>query len=148
MTLLERINSEIKDAMRSKDGVRLDTLRMLKSELNYALLEKKTETPSDADVLAVIQKAVKKRRDAIEGFEKGGRPELAAKEKAELAILSVYLPQQMTRAEVEQIVKAVIAEVGAATKADMGKVMKAVMPKVAGKADGKMVSEVVSNSLN
>ncbi len=147
MTLLERITADIKDAMRSKDGTRLDTLRMVKSDLNYAMIEKKIETPSDADVLAVIQKAVKKRRDAIEGFEKGGRADLAAKEKAELAILTAYLPQQMTRAELEQIVKAVIAEIGASSKADMGKVMKAVMPQVSGKADGKMVSEVVAGSL-
>lgn len=147
MTLLERITADIKDAMRNKDSTRLDTLRMVKSDLNYLMIEKKSETPSDADVLTVIQKAVKKRRDAIEGFEKGGRAELAAKEKAELAILAAYLPQQLSRPELEQIVKAVIAEIGATSKADMGKVMKAVMPKVSGKADGKMVSEVVASSL-
>jgi uncharacterized protein YqeY len=147
MNLLERITADIKDAMRNKDATRLDTLRMVKSDLNYLMIEKKSEIPSDADVLAVIQKAVKKRRDAIEGFEKGGRAELAAKEKAELAILAAYLPQQLSRAELEQIVKAVIAEIGATSKADMGRVMKAVMPKVSGRADGKLVSEVVASWL-
>src|SRR2546425_1633415 len=105
MTLVERIDNEIKDAMRAKDSVRLDTLRMLKSDLKYAALEKKNDTLTDADVIAAVQKAAKKRRDAIESFEKGGRAEQAAKEKAELAILSSYLPHQMTRSELEQLVK-------------------------------------------
>jgi uncharacterized protein YqeY len=147
MTLLERINSEINDALRRSDRARLDTLRMLKSDLNYLILQKKINAPTDADVLAVIQKAVKKRRDAIEAFERGGRTELADKEKTELAILSAYLPQQMTRAELEQLAKTVIAEIGATSKADMGKAMKALMPRVAGKADGNLVSEVLASCL-
>jgi uncharacterized protein len=147
MSLLEQIDREIKDAMRQKDSLRLDTLRMLKSELNYYAIDKKLSAPADADVITVIQKAVKKRKDAIEGFEKGGRTESAAKEKAEMAILAAYLPQQMSREELEQLVKSVIAELGASSKADMGKVMKAVIPRAAGRADGKMVSEVVGSLL-
>jgi uncharacterized protein YqeY len=147
--LRERIEAEMKDALRAKDTVRLNTLRMLKSAVGYHLLEKggQDNPATDADVIAVVQKQIKQRRDSIESYEKGGRAELAEKEKAELAVLETYLPKQMSPDELAAVVKATIAEVGATSKAQMGAVMKALMPKVAGKADGKLVSQMVQQQL-
>ena len=95
----------------------------------------------------VIKKQIKQRQDSIEGFEKGGRTDLVATEKAELAVLKAYLPDELSPAQVEEIVKAVIVEIGATTKADMGKVMKAVQAKTGGRADNRQVSQIVSASL-
>jgi uncharacterized protein YqeY len=148
MTLLERIEADIKDAMRQKATVKLDALRMLKSELKYFMLEKKLDTLADADVITVVQRQVKKHKDSIESYEKGGRADLVEKERSELAVLSAYLPQQLSESELEDIVKTAIAEVGAVSKADMGKVMKALMPRVAGRADGKLVSQMVQAKLS
>jgi len=145
--LQETIASDMKDAMRAKDAARLSTLRMLKSAVEYYKIEKKQEKLTDADVVAVIKKQVKQRQDSIEGFEKGGRTDLVEKEKAELVVLKSYLPEEIPQAQLEEIVKAVIAEVGATTKADMGKVMKAVQAKVAGRADNRLVSQIVSANL-
>lgn len=147
--LTERIEKEMKDALRARETVKLNTLRMLKSALGYYLLEKggKDKPATDADVMAVVQKQVKQRRDSIESYEKGGRNDLADKEKTELAVLESYLPKQMPQEELLAIVKATIAEVGATSKAQMGAVMKALMPKVAGKADGKLVSQLVQQNL-
>jgi uncharacterized protein len=145
--LLDKIAADMKEAMRAKDAARLSTLRMLKSAVEYYKIEKKQEKLSDADVVAVIKKQVKQRQDSIEGFEKGGRADLVEKEKAELVVLKSYLPEEIPQAQLEEIVKAAIAEVGAATKADMGKVMKAVQTKVAGRADNRLVSQIVSASL-
>ena len=145
--LVDKIAADMKEAMRAKDAARLSTLRMLKSAVEYYKIEKKQEKLADADVVAVIKKQVKQRQDSIEGFEKGGRADLVEKEKAELAVLKSYLPEEIPQAQLEEIVKAVIAEVGAATKADMGKVMKAVQTKVAGRADNRLVSQIVSANL-
>jgi len=144
---MEKIIGELKEAMRAKDTVRLSTLRLLKSAVEYYLIEKKQEKPTDADVVAVIKKQVKQRQDSIEGFEKGGRLDLVEKEKAELAILKSYLPEELSPAQLEEIVKATIVEVGATTKADMGKVMKAVQAKTAGRADNRLVSQLVAARL-
>jgi uncharacterized protein YqeY len=133
--------------MRAKDTVKLSTLRMLKTAIEYHKIEKKQEQLADADVMAVIKKQVKQRQDSIEGFEKGGRADLVEKEKAELAILKSYLPEELTAAQLEEIVAAAVAEVGASTKADMGKVMKAVQARVAGRADNRLVSQIVSGKL-
>ena len=145
--LLDRITADMKDALRAKDAARLSTLRMLKSAVDYHKIEKKQEKLTDGDVVVVIKKQVKQRQDSIEGFEKGGRADLVEKEKAELAVLKSYLPEEIPPAQLEEIVKAVIAEVGATTKADMGKVMKAVQAKVAGRADNRLVSQIVSANL-
>jgi len=145
--LQDKIAADMKEAMRAKDAARLSTLRMLKSAVEYYKIEKKQEKLTDADVVAVIKKQVKQRQDSIEGFEKGGRTDLVEKEKAELAVLKSYLPEEIPQAQLEEIVKAVIAEVGATTKADMGKVMKAVQAKVAGRADNRLVSQIVSANL-
>ena len=145
--LLDKIAADMKEALRAKDAARLSTLRMLKSAVEYYKIDRKQEKLTDADVVVVIKKQVKQRQDSIEGFEKGGRTDLVEKEKAELAVLKSYLPEEIPQAQLEEIVKAVIAELGATTKADMGKVMKAVQAKVAGRADNRLVSQIVSAHL-
>lgn len=145
--LMDKIAADMKEAMRAKDAVRLSTLRLLKSAVEYHKIEKKQEQLTDADVSAVIKKQIKQRQDSIESFEKGGRADLAEKEKAELVVLKSYLPEELSPAQVEEVVKATIAEVGATTKTDMGKVMKAVQAKLAGRADNRLVSQLVSANL-
>jgi uncharacterized protein len=145
--LTDKIDSDMKDAMRAKDAARLSTLRMLKSAVEYYKIEKKQEKLTDADVTAVIKKQIKQRQDSIDGFEKGGRTDLVDKEKAELTVLKSYLPEELTQAQIEEIVNATIAELGAATKADMGKIMKAVQAKTAGRGDNRLVSQLVSAQL-
>lgn len=149
MTLQQQIDSDLKEAMRAKETTRLSVLRMLKSALMYAAIEKSSaeEGLADAESVQVIRKQAKQRQDSIESFEKGGRAELAAKEKEELAILNGYLPQQIAPEELSKIVRETIAEVGATSKAQMGAVMKAVQPKVAGRADGKTLSQEVQKQL-
>ena len=147
MTLQERLAQEMKSAMLAKDADKLSTLRLLKSVIGYLLVERKTETFSDADFVSLVQKEVKKRRDAIEQFEKGGRPELAAKEKKEIVVLEAFLPQALSPEELDQLIKATIAETGATSKKDMGPVIKAVQAKAAGRADGKTISSIVGKLL-
>jgi uncharacterized protein len=145
--LTDKIDSDMKDAMRAKDAARLSTLRMLKSAVEYYKIEKKQEKLTDADVAAVIKKQIKQRQDSINGFEKGGRTDLVDKEKAELAVLKSYLPEELSHAQIEEIVNATITELGASIKSDMGKVMKAVQIKAAGRADNRLVSQIVSAQL-
>ncbi|HWN97211.1 MAG TPA: GatB/YqeY domain-containing protein [Methylomirabilota bacterium] len=149
MTLQERIDSDLKDAMRAKDAAKLGVLRMLKSALKYSAIEKGGAEAQldDAEAAQVIRKQVKQRQDSVEQFEKGGRPELAAKEKDELATLNAYLPQGLSTEELEKIVRETIGEVGATSKAQMGAVMKALQGKVAGRADGKTLSQEVQKQL-
>jgi uncharacterized protein YqeY len=147
MTLQERLSQEIKSAMLAKDADRLGTLRLLKSALGYAQIEKKSDTTSDADFVALVQKEVKKRRDSVEQFEKGGRPELAAKEKQEISVLEKFLPQAISEAELDQLVRSVIHEIGATSKKEMGQVIKMVQAKAAGRADGKTISGLVGKLL-
>jgi uncharacterized protein len=149
MTLYQRIDSDLKDAMRAKDALRLGVLRMLKSALKYGAIEKSGADAelNDVDGAQVIRKQAKQRQDSIESFEKGGRPELAEKEKVELAILNSYLPKQMDPEELAKMVRETIAEVGATSKAQMGAVMKALQEKTAGRADGKTLSQEVQKQL-
>ena len=149
MTLSERIDADLKEAMRAKNAMRLGVLRMLKSALKYGAIEKSGADAqlADADAVQVIRKQAKQRQDSIESFEKGGRAELAEKEKAELEILNSYLPQQMSADELAKIVRETIAETGASSKAQMGAVMKALQAKVAGRADGKTLSQEVQKQL-
>jgi uncharacterized protein len=150
MSIQERIDSDLKEAMRAKDTTKLAVLRMLKSALKYAAIAKSGAEAelSDAEAAQVIRKQVKQRQDSIESFEKAGRPELVQKEQKELSILNGYLPQAMSAAEVEQTVREAIAEVGATSKAQMGAVMKAVHAKVAGRVDGKTLSQEVLRQLS
>jgi uncharacterized protein len=147
MSLQAQLAAEIKSAMLARDADRLSTLRLLKSALGYVALEKQTETLSDADFLAVVQKEVKKRRDASEQFQAGGRAELAAKELAELKVLEVFLPQPLSAEELEALVKACIQESGATSKKDMGAVIRAAQAKAAGRAEGKVISQLVGRLL-
>ena len=148
MTLPEQIDADLKDAMRAKDAGRLNVLRMLKSALKYAAIEKSDAGLDDAAAVQVIRKQVKQRQDSIESFEKGGRPELAAKEKEELDMLNAYLPKAMNADELATMVRETIAEVGATSKAQMGAVMKALQERVAGRADGKTLSAEVQKQLS
>jgi hypothetical protein len=147
MTLLERISQEIKAAMLARNPQRLGALRMLKSAVGYAQIERKNEKLSDAEVVAIVQKEVKKRRDSVEQFEKGGRPELAEQEKAEIKVLEEFLPQPLSPEELETMVRATIQELNAASKKDMGSVIKTVQTKAAGRADGKTISSLVTKLL-
>jgi uncharacterized protein len=150
MTIQERIDSDLKEAMRAKDTTKLAVLRMLKSALKYAAIAKSGAEAelSDTEAAQVIRKQAKQRKDSIESFERGDRPELVQKEQNELSILNGYLPQAMGAGEVEQAVREAIAEVGATSKAQMGAVMKAVQAKVAGRVDGKTISQEVSRQLS
>ena len=147
MSLTEQLQQEIKAAMLAKDAPRLQALRMLKSALGYVQIEKKVDALSDADVLAVVQREVKKRRDSAEQFTTAGRAELAATETAEIAVLEIFLPKQLPPEELEALVRATIQELGATDKKQMGAVMKAVQTKVAGRADGKSISALVGKLL-
>lgn len=147
MGIAEKINEDMKTAMKSGNKIALSVLRMLKSDFKYKQIELGRDLNED-DVLAVLASAAKKRRDAIEGFDKGGRGDLVAKETAELEIINGYLPRQMSIAELEQVVAEVIAETGASTPKDIGLVMKHLMPKVKGRSDGRKVSELVARKLN
>ena len=133
--------------MLAKDADRLSTLRLLKSALGYLQIERKTDSLNDADVIVVIQKEGKKRRDAIEQYQTGGRPELAEKEAKELTVLESFLPPALSPEELDALVRATIQELGATSKKDMGPVMKAVQVKVAGRADGKTISGLVGKLL-
>jgi len=150
MTLQERVDSDLKEAMRAKDTTKLGVLRMLKAALKYAAIAKSGAEAelSDAEAAQVVRKQVKQSQDSIESFEKGGRAELAAKEKNELSILNAYLPQAMSSDELAKVVRETIAETGATSKAQMGGVMKALQAKVASRADGKTLSQEVSRQLS
>jgi hypothetical protein len=147
MGLQDRLGQDLKAAMLAKDADRLSALRLLKSAIGYVQIERKIESLSDADFVAVVQKEVKKRRDSAEQFEKGGRPELAEREKKEISVLETYLPKALSPEELEQLVKATIQEIGATSKKDMGPVVKAVQAKAAGRADGKTISGLVGKLL-
>ena len=156
MTLAEQIERDLKEAMKARDVARLGTLRMVKSALKYAAIEKSGADAiiDDETAIAVLRKQIKQREDAAEGFEKGGRPDSSASERAEITVLSAYLPASLSPEELEKIVREVIAEVGAALgasvgvgKAQMGAVMKAAQAKAEGRADGKSLSALVQKLL-
>lgn len=150
MNLKEKIHNDLKEAMKAGDVLRRDTLRMLDSAIKNAEIEKmKKETGlADEEVVEVAARAVKQRKDSIEQYEKGGRADLAEKEKQELEILLAYLPEQMGEDKIREVVKGVIAETGASSKADMGKVMGAAMGKLKGQADGNVVKKIVEEALS
>jgi len=147
MSLQQRIGEELKQAMLAKDAEKLSTLRLLKSALGYAQIDKKTDQLSDPDIIVVIQKEAKKRRDSIEQYRTGGRADLADKEARELAVLETFLPRPLSPEELESMIRATIQELGATSKKDMGPVMKAVQAKAAGRADGKAISAIVGKLL-
>lgn len=132
--------------MRARDELKTSVLRLLLSAVNYAEIAQQKKL-DDGGILQVIQKEIKQRRESIEAFEKGNRPELAAKEKAEMAMLQAYVPAQMSRDEIITIVQQVLAEVGAKGPGDKGKVMQKLMPQIRGKADGNEVNAIVTELL-
>jgi uncharacterized protein len=146
MSLAERIQADLTAAMKAKDELRLSTLRMVRSAMQYAQVEKRAEL-SDADVIGVLGRQAKQRRESAEEFRKGGRPELAAKEEAEAAIIVEYLPRQLDEAELRGLVAEAIAATGAASARDLGKVMGWLSPKTKGRADGRQVSDLVRAAL-
>jgi uncharacterized protein YqeY len=146
MSLREQINDDLKAAMRSGETARRDTIRLLTAALKQREVDER-KVLTDADVLAVIEKMIKQRRDSIAQFEQGGRQDLADKEKQELTLLQAYMPQAMGDDEVAAAVAAAVAETGAAGPADMGKVMAVLKPKLAGRADMAKVSVAVKARL-
>lgn len=150
MSLKEKITEDIKAAMKSKDKVRLETLRSIKKfvlEKEIAARGDGQDTLTEALEMEVLVQVAKQRRDSIEQYQKAGRQELADQEAEELAIIEEYLPKQLSDEEVEAIVEEIIAQVGATSPKDMGKVMGPVMQKLKGKADGKKVQEIVKAKL-
>jgi len=152
MSLKQRIEDDLKTALKAGDKQRLSCLRMVKSKVQEKQVELRGKQGSEAklseeDVTNVVTAYAKQRRDSIESYEKGGREDLAANERAELEILTDYLPQQMSEDEVAAIVDEAVRESGASAPKDMGAVMKLVMPKVKGRADGKLVNRIVQSRL-
>jgi uncharacterized protein YqeY len=157
MTLSEQIDHDLKEAMKARDAARLGTLRMVKSALKYAAIEKSGADAviDDETAMVVLRKQIKQREDAAEGFENGGRPESAEKERAEITVLSAYLPAALSAEELSVLIKEAIAEVGASLgdlavvgKAQMGAVMKAAQAKASGRADGKSLSAEIQKLLS
>lgn len=147
MNLKDQIIADITAAMKAKEADRLSTLRMVKANLMNRQIEKGGEL-TDEEVSKALQSLVKQRRDSVEQYEKAGRPELAAKEQAEIAVIEAYLPQAASAEEIEQAVAEAVAETGASSMKEMGIVMKAAQAKLLGKtADGKLVSEAVKAKL-
>jgi uncharacterized protein YqeY len=144
--LKRSITDDIKVAMKSGDTVKKDTLRMLIASVNNAEIAKQSDL-DNADILGIIAKEIKKHHESIDAFKQGKRPDLVAKEEAEMAILQSYLPEQMTRDDIKAAAKEVIGAVGAQGLGDKGKVMKELMPKLKGRADGKEINEVVTELL-
>jgi uncharacterized protein YqeY len=147
MTLIEKISGDMTAAMRSKDQARLMPLRMAKAALMNREVEK-GRALDESESQQVVASLIKQRRDSVEQFTAGGRPELAAREAAEITVLEAYLPPPLDPAEIERAVDEAVRETGATAAKDMGRVMKAVMPKLAGRgADGKVVNELVRRRL-
>ena len=147
MDLKTTIQNDLKTAMKAQDSLKLGTLRMLISEMKKREIDKRSAL-DEVETQKTIASLIKQRMESVEAFEKGGRTDLADKEKAEIAVLKAYLPEQLTQSEVESLVLAAIQETGAAGPNDIGKVMKAVLAKAAGRADGKMVNEIARTKLS
>lgn len=147
MSLSERLNEDMKQAMKSQDKFKLSVIRMVRAAIKNIEIDQR-KTLDDNEVLDVLNREIKQRKDSLQEFEKAGRADLADHAKAELVILTEYMPQQLTEEEVKAIVQQTIQEVGASSKADMGKVMGALMPKVKGRADGKLINQLVQQNLS
>lgn len=146
MTLRDKIQENMRTALKQGEKLRLSAIRMLWNGVRNKEIDGKKDL-EDAEIIAIINTLAKQRRDSIEQYKQGNRQDLVDKETAELNVLLAYLPEQLSQEDVAKIVEETIRETGAANKADMGKVMKALMPKVTGKADGKLVSQLVREKL-
>lgn len=147
MGLREQILDDIKTAMKSKEAEKLSAIRMLQSAIKYREIELRPATITDQDILGVVKKLTKQRKDSIEEFTKAGRMDLADKEKFELGVLEAYMPAQMSADQVKAIVETVVKEQGATTMKQMGGVVKEVMARTGGQADGKVISDLVKSML-
>jgi uncharacterized protein YqeY len=152
MSLKDRINADLKDALKAKETLRVNCLRMLKARIQEREVELRAERGAkheleDEEILPVLSAYAKQRRDSIESFRRGGREDLATKEEAELDVIAGYLPRQLPPEEIGRIVQEAITETGAASARDLGKVMKLVMGRVKGAADGKLVNRIVREKL-
>ncbi len=147
MALLDQLDKDLKVAMKSGDKVHLETVRLLRGQLKDFEINKQQE-PGAEEEMEILLSAAKKRREAIAAFRNAGREELAEKEAAELAVISIYLPQALPHAEIETLVNAAIQEAGAKAASDLGKVMGKLMPQIKGRADGKMVQQMVRDRLS
>jgi uncharacterized protein len=147
MTLKERITADMKTAMRAKESARLSAIRLLLSAMKQREVDERIEL-TDTDVMGIIDKMIKQRRESIVQYEKGGRADLADAEKFEVGVLSAYLPQQMSEADVAAAIEAALAESGAKAMLDMGKVMAILKPRLAGRADMGRVSAQVKSKLS
>jgi len=147
MGLLQTLQEEMKQALKAKDTEKLSVIRMLISEIKKVQIDKKKEL-SDEEIIQVIQKYAKQRKESIKQYRDAGREDLAQKEEKELEIVSKFLPEQLSEEEINKIVEQAISETGASSMKDMGKVMKVVMEKVKGRADGSLVSKIVKEKLS
>ncbi|TXK84108.1 GatB/YqeY domain-containing protein [Paenibacillus sp. N3.4] len=146
MSLSDRLNEDMKQAMKSQDKFKLSVIRMVRSTIKNSEIDLKRAL-DDNEVLDVLTREIKQRKDSLQEFAKAGRDDLADNLKAELVILAEYMPQQLSEEEVKAIVQQTIQQVGASSKADMGKVMTALMPQVKGRADGKIINQLVQQLL-
>ena len=146
--MLERINKDIVEAMKSKDALKLATLRMLKGAIDLERINKKLDKVLDEDIVTIIGKQIKTRKESILEFEKGNRQDLIEKTNSEIDILNAYMPEMMTEEEIVWVVMDAINEVNATSVKDMGSVMRIVSPKVKGKADMSLVSTIIKSKLN
>lgn len=146
MALADQVQQDLRQSMKDKDATKTGTLRMLVAAIKNREIEERHALADDV-VFKIISTLIKQREESIALYRQGGREELAQKEEAEIAYLRAYLPQQLSSAELEQIIDAAITEAGATSSRDMGKVMKIVVPKIAGRADGRIVSELVRKKL-
>ncbi|RLB05694.1 MAG: GatB/YqeY domain-containing protein [Deltaproteobacteria bacterium] len=147
MSLLDQIHSDLKEAMKAKDSIRLGALRLILTAVKNKEKELRREL-EEREVLQIVSNQIKQRKDSIEQYRKGGREDLVQKEEQELEILQAYMPQQLSEEELEKLVTETIKEVGATSVKDLGKVMKAIMPRIAGRADGKVVNQMVRAQLS
>jgi uncharacterized protein YqeY len=143
----ERIQQNLKEAMKSGDTRRREVLRLMMAAFKQVEVDQRKDL-SEGDMISILMSEAKKRREAIEEMEGAGRSELAEQEKYELGVIETYLPQQLSREEIEKLVREAVQEVGAATPKDMGRVMKVLMPRVQGQADGKLVNSIVKEVLS
>ncbi len=147
MSLNDRLNEDMKQAMKNKDKLKLSVIRMVRSAIKNAEIESKS-TLSDDEIITVLNRELKQRRDSLQEFKNAGREDLVEGLLAEIEILHQYLPEQLSEQELKDIIQSVINEVGATSKKDMGKVMGALIPKINGRADGKLASQLVQEYLN
>ncbi|WP_100488637.1 GatB/YqeY domain-containing protein [Sporolactobacillus pectinivorans] len=147
MSLVDRLNSDMKQAMKARDKVRLSVIRMIKTALQNESIKKMKELSED-EVLAVLSRELKQRKDSLQEFENAGRQDLVEEVSNEIAIVQTYMPEQLSEEDIKSIIDETISEVGAGSKADIGKIMKVIMPKLKGRADGSLVNRLVRSKLS